>query len=275
MTVATFDFRHPPLSPAERQAREWLEAASRRTTQKTGTLEWRLQSAGKSFIRDSFAGLPDHAQGFALEINSQPSCLVIPRPLLLWMLAHALGEHLPELPPDREITAVERDSLSYLIPQFFEPMRAVWPTSTPPVIRLLEHGNPKAICRLPMDQPNVVAFLQPAVGGEDARIILAFPMHLLSQPASALPLIPPFDRPELEFVVKNLPAEWTVRLGSATLNLARLGQIKPGDVIVLDQRVTLPLEAQINGVPRYHVWPGTVGRALAVRIVDQAAAASG
>jgi flagellar motor switch protein FliM len=275
MTVAVFDFRHPPLSPAERQAREWLEAASRRSARSTAGVEWQLHSAGKSFIRDAFAGLPDSAQGFALEINSQPSCLVIPRPVLLWMLTRALGEQLPELPPDREITTVERDSLSYLIPQFFEPMRAVWPTSTPPQIRLIEYGNPKAICRLPLDQPNVVAFLRPIVGGDAAKIILAFPMNLLSQPSAALPKIPPFDRSELEFVVKHLPIDFTVLLGSAVLDVARLSQLKTGDVIVLDQRVNTPLVAQIGGVPRFHVWPGAIGRDLGVRIVDKQTSAAG
>lgn len=275
MTEAVFDFRHPPLSPAERQAREWLEAASRRSAQSSAGLEWQLQSAGKSFIRDALSGLPDSAQGFALEINSQPTCLVLPRPLLLWYLARALGETLPDLPPDRELTVIEKDSLSYLIPRFFDPMRAVWPTSTPPEIRLIEHGNPKAVCRLPFDQPSVVGFLRPVVGGNESRIILAFPMNLLSQPASTLPSTPPFDRPEIESVVKHLPIEFSVRLGSAVLNVSRLGQLKPGDVVLLDQRTTAPLVASIGGVPRFSVWPGTIGRALSVRVLDKTSVAAG
>ena len=66
--------------------------------------------------------------------------------------------------------------------------------------------------------------------------------------------------------MKELPLEFCVELGSARLTLGRLAALKAGDVILLDQRISEPLRAQVGGSERFDVWAGAEGRAQAVRV---------
>ncbi len=265
MTAHPFDFRHPPLGPAELGAREWLETAARLSARHAIGLEWRLSDIGKTLARQALASLADHQLGFALELDNHAICLVVPRPLVLWLLARALGENQTQLPPDRDLTTVERDSLNYLIPQFLEPIRAAYPTSQPPAVRLLEQGRPMVVCRLDPARPILLARLRPTAT-DDTEILLLFSTDLWSRPENEPAEQQTFDRGALEAAVRQLPLEFTVELGKARMNFARLSRLSPGDVIVLDQPIHAPLRASLSGLPRFQVWPGVIGTEVAVRI---------
>ena len=71
-------------------------------------------------------------------------------------------------------------------------------------------------------------------------------------------------------LTKNLPMDLTVVLGSAQLMLSQLTKLAPGDVIVLDQRVTHPLGAWLGGKKIMTGWPGRVGtrQAFQIKTID-------
>lgn len=273
MTEAPFDFRSPPLTAAEQGACEWLEAAARQSARSAARLDWKLIEIRKSPVQAALGNLSDHQLGFALEMDNYPVCLVVPRTLVLWLLLQALGEPLQQLPPDRELTAVERDSLDYLIPQLLDPMRAVWPASVPPVVRLVEKGRPMVICRLDFDRPALLARLQPTWTSE-AEILFLFPTELPFRVMRVSDRKDGFDRALLESAVRQLPVEFAVNLGTARLDFDQLRRLNPGDVVVLDQAVSAPLSATLSGLPRFHVWPGVIGGEVAVRIAADMAESS-
>ena len=72
--------------------------------------------------------------------------------------------------------------------------------------------------------------------------------------------------PPIDAVVQALPIEIKVALGSIELPLAQLGHLQPGDVIVLNQRITDPLVALVNDTPKFRGWPGRNGSTLAYKI---------
>ena len=76
----------------------------------------------------------------------------------------------------------------------------------------------------------------------------------------------PYLRPTLESLVGEMPVEVSVRLGATELPVSQLTRLRAGDVVILDQRVSEPLEACIGGQTRFHVWPGRVGPRRAFQI---------
>ena len=71
---------------------------------------------------------------------------------------------------------------------------------------------------------------------------------------------------DMEALAREIPVQVIVRLGSASLHVAELASLSSGDVVVLDQRITEALVAEIAGEEKYRVWPGRVGARQAIQI---------
>ena len=67
-------------------------------------------------------------------------------------------------------------------------------------------------------------------------------------------------------LVKQLPVELVVRLGCRQLEMHQLINLKPGDVIVLDQRINKPLVGLVDDTPKFQGWPGKVGTRQAFQV---------
>ena len=66
----------------------------------------------------------------------------------------------------------------------------------------------------------------------------------------------------LEETVRQISVPLVVRLGSANLHLSELVNLQPGDVVILEQRVSDPLWAEVAGTPKLRAAPS---RALCSR----------
>lgn len=64
----------------------------------------------------------------------------------------------------------------------------------------------------------------------------------------------------------TLPLPVAVELGSTLLPASRVTELRPGDVLTLNQRQNRPLRITVGGVPRFGGRPGTLERRLAVVI---------
>ena len=69
-----------------------------------------------------------------------------------------------------------------------------------------------------------------------------------------------------EEMVGKLPVEIVSVLGQARVPMAKLAQLRVGELIVLDQRIHLPLTAYINNSPLCECWPGRLGKMQAVEV---------
>ena len=67
------------------------------------------------------------------------------------------------------------------------------------------------------------------------------------------------EESEVGHLVLEMPVEVNVRLGARKLEMRELANLKPGDILVLDQRINQPLTAFVEGVPKYVGWPGKLG----------------
>ncbi len=60
----------------------------------------------------------------------------------------------------------------------------------------------------------------------------------------------------------------TVVLGTVELSLADLSRLSVGDVVILDQRVSEPLTAELAGQQKCAGWPGRVGTRQAFEVAS-------
>ena len=70
----------------------------------------------------------------------------------------------------------------------------------------------------------------------------------------------------METLVRDLPVEISVNLGTVELPLADLARLRAGDLVLLNQRVSEPLAAALAGIKRFRVWPGRVSSQQAIQI---------
>ena len=76
------------------------------------------------------------------------------------------------------------------------------------------------------------------------------------------------DREVLEQTMSEIPVEVVISLGESRVPVSDLMNLQPGDVIVLDQRVTEPLAASVGNIAKFHGWPGTTGKRQAFQISE-------
>ncbi len=281
MTLEPFNFRKPGrlASDLEQRLAAWLRdgcalAADRWARHMAFRVELALQ--GLEIVRpaDGLARLPEVSVGYRLGLTGDAlaTLLAFPRPLALALVGGMLGDPGAELPADRELTVIEESLLEYVAQHLLVPLlRETWPGLEPLAVELgQKEPNPKFTRAFPPDQ-NVVVCTFAARGpfGEQPWFWMLPQKGLLelfgrsagqgaAQAAEA--------RPRLEAVVRELPVTVSVVLGSVELPLSHLARLRPGDLIILGQRVSEPLAASVAGAKKFRVWPGRSGSRQAFRV---------
>jgi len=67
-------------------------------------------------------------------------------------------------------------------------------------------------------------------------------------------------------LTQRLPVRMTVEVGRAVLSMAAIADLGEGDVLLLDQSVYRPLVAHVEGRPKYHGHPQTIGSRVGFQI---------
>lgn len=193
------------------------------------------------------------------------------------LLAAALGDRQARVEPPaegrRELTSVERLVLKKLLGIFTDGMAAAWGPILPfrPEVARFE-SDPRLANIAP---PNEVAILCSFEidGAIRGRFEMAIP-YASVEPAKKLLASPPrlgggADQRFLGALVRELEeVEVEVRavLGTTTVNLSRLLELQPGDVLVLGTVEGTPLPVLVEGMPKLTATPSVSGGSLAVVI---------
>ncbi|WP_182870004.1 FliM/FliN family flagellar motor switch protein [Rhodopirellula sp. JC639] len=67
-------------------------------------------------------------------------------------------------------------------------------------------------------------------------------------------------------LIGQMPLEVVTMLGSASIPMSELSKLKPGELIVLDQRIDQPMVSHVDGEPAFECWPGRLGNKQAVQV---------
>lgn len=282
MTIAAFDFRKPPPGELVRQAEAWIAQACRRTAAAWGRLlpypaELKPGPVEALPTSAAIAGLPEDAVGLPLttgDAADETVLLAVRRPLLVALVGGLVGETAASLPEDRELTEIEASLVGYAARELFlTPLEKGWAGADPPQFTPGAPASPRAALRGAGDS---FLLATPSVAGPfgEHAVHLLVPRvgrwEKLAKPETGAKAPPPAPREHIEALVREMPVELDVILGTADLTMHDLAGLKAGDVVVLRRKVTQPLEVEVSGARKFLVWPGVIGARTAVVVETRA-----
>lgn len=267
-----FDFRRPLRLPArvDRAFAAWTTALAKVGPEKLSRnlpFDARLDRVALEPARllDPPA-LPDPALVYRVRWGdaNTPMLLFFSRQLLL-ALAESLIGAAPETPPaDRELTSLELTLAESVAQDFVRAANEAQPGAEPPLCWLEGLEQRRQLRRLFPDDEELV-HCRFDVAGPFGALPLSWLISMQAAARLVSQLVPEADEaPARELhlqreLIKAVPVELSVRLGGARIGVESLASLQPGDVIVLDQRVSEPLLGQIAGATKFSGWPCRVG----------------
>jgi flagellar motor switch protein FliM len=283
MTVEIYDFRKPSRLSGDLEQRlgGWLRSICRLIPDHWARhmpfrVEMELQRLEALTAQEALVHLPDALIGYRMVRGAEPAeaFLLLPRPLVLALVAAMVGAAASSLPEDRELTVVEDSLCDYLVQHLMLPVfQETWPGREGLALTVRQkESNPKYARVFAPDALVVVGtFAVRGPFGEQAwywiepqkRLLELFAELRQEGPGAAQQVA---GRQRMEELVRQLPVEIAVTLGKAELPLLSLARLHAGDLIILNQRVSEPLAASVAGEKKLRVWPGRVGSRQAVQI---------
>ncbi|MBX9581953.1 MAG: FliM/FliN family flagellar motor switch protein, partial [Gemmataceae bacterium] len=238
--------------------------------------ELRPGSVGTVAAGAALRNLPEDALGTLLTTDDPADgsvLLAVRRPVLLALLAGLLGDTPSSLPADRDPTDLEASLVGYALRGLFlDPLERGWPGPEPLVLSSGPLTAPRAAWKGPASDPVLVAALTAAGpwGEHPVHLILtrAGRWDRLARAEMPRPAAdrPDADRGPIEALVRDMRVDVSVLLGTAELTMTEVAGLRPGDLLVLRQKVSDPLDALVAGAPKLRVWPGAVGSRAAVQV---------
>jgi flagellar motor switch protein FliM len=278
VTPAPFDFRQPPPGELERQVSGWLALAGRRAAAAwprllpfpaelaPGPVKVVTAAAAADDLSADAVGYPlttgDPADGTAV--------LAMSRRLMLALLAGLLGDTPPNLPDDREPSELERSLTGFLVESLFlEPLHGGWPGPSPLAWTARPPVPARTARRVPPGEMTVSATLTVKAAFAELPVYLLLPRsgrwEELGHAAAPPPAVAA-DPDRIAALVREMPVDLTVILGTTELTMSDVAGLRAGDLLVLRRKVGEPLDGLVGGSRRFRVWPGAVGTKAAVQI---------
>lgn len=270
-----YDFRQPGSLPGD--SRQFLNTWQRmlckvvveRWVQEFSLdVKWDV-AGGVDVIEPARAleSFPEESIGFQLRLIDD-ACIycVFPNQLLLAICDVMLGGTSDSLPEPRELTSVEFSLAEMAIRELAMAYTDAWPGADSIPCGLVASDPKPRRTKLFANENAVVLNRFQLVGrfGEQemAAIISLSTVDEVVPHEMTLP-----GRSEnfgLAQLVQEMPVRIVARLGEATIPISQLFELKPGDVMILDQRVTEPISVCVEDQAKFQGWPGRIGHRQAV-----------
>ncbi len=206
------------------------------------------------------------------EREAGDALLVMQRPFAKLLVASLLGDSPTSLPADSELTPASKSVLDFYIESCLQTLCDHWVGREPIELRLGSAEPSLERQRVVRADESVIVvrfrFTGP-FGGQTWLWVL--PVELVQR---LLPSNEPIEciepsqdeRQLLENLIDEMPARVTVKLGSIGLNAGQIKALRPGDVLVLEQRVSAPVTVTVDDEDTFLGWPGRVGTRQALQI---------
>jgi flagellar motor switch/type III secretory pathway protein FliN len=284
MNIAAYDFTRPARLPPDVEQRlgAWFRGALELVLRAWGR-EFGLQAEGQGGaaevqrLDEAAVGLAPGLMGYRIVLGPRelPSLLLLPRPVLDVLLATLLGETAEETPAERELTDIERSLLDFFLQAHWLPaFKDTWPGPVQ-LVWQLRPAQEYPRCLQGFEPGEELVVFRCVLGGafREQTCVWLFRKSGLQElcgKGTVEVATPPAEGPRLEDVVRGLGMDLVVRLGQVELRLAELAQLRPGDVVLLNQRVGDTLPVLVGEKVVYRAWPGRTGPAKAFRIEELA-----
>lgn len=213
---------------------------------------------------------PFLAYSIVLRDDTEPMWLIMPRTLAIACIANMFGEPPTELPEDRELTDVEQSLIELVLHEVLHALIDSQPCASPIKCQLQGQRHPRELTRTfpEQEQITVATF---SVEGQfgvttvywvlSQAAVLGFATHVGECRTDG-----GSERGEMEKTVRKIPFEVVVRLGNANIHVSDLVNLQVGDLVLLNQRVSEPLVAEVAGSMKFLGFPGRLGTGQAFQI---------
>lgn len=282
MTITVHDFTRPAaLAPdlRNRMAR-WLGRSNVLLGEFFGALsvaaEFRFDESLTEFPADSLSRWSDKSLGFGTRlVGSESAALIaLPNPLLQELVGRLIGDPPNKRPAERELTPAESSVAEFVVETIVKSLNESWqddkaielqPGEPEPNLRrtkLFRPTEPIVVCRSTVTTSLGESKWCWMMTGDYLSTLFGLPSR------SVRPAGDGSSRRQLEQLILEMRTELEVRLGSVQLTGPELAQLRVGDVVVLDQRVSEPLRASIRGEPKFLGWAGRAGNRQAFEVAS-------
>lgn len=279
MTPKPHDFTRPmPLAPGLRvKLSHWLTRSNGFLAELLSALsvsiELKFEESSVIYPAECASLWTDKA--FSIQVTLEgcedQSLLALPNPLVQELVTILLGDR-PEKPmAERDLSAGEISIASFIAETIIKSLKETWPDMASPGLKVGEPElNIRRTKRFRPNDPVVVcrSLAKTSLGESNWCWLLSseFLAHLYGLPVRQLQPVGEPSRRSLDQLIRSMHTECEVRLGRVHLTAPQVAQLRVGDVVVLDQRVSEPLIASIRGEPKFQGWAGRVGNRQAFEI---------
>jgi flagellar motor switch protein FliM len=287
--VRPYDFRKPnKFSKDQLRTLEMLHETFSRS------LSLYLSSRLRTVVHCNIAGVEQLSYGEYIQSVPVPSFIVIytmeslngtalleiSNSIIFSMIDRLLGGPGKGIKKNRDLTDIEMSILEDIVDHILELLGEAWSSiiKTSPVRSGIE-TNPQFIQQI-VPFSSVIALLSFSLQigeGASGPINLCLPSEMLEAILPKLSARQWFSRrtsrqeevlQQIKKRLENIMVPVTVELGTAELSFRDLMSLKVGDVIKLNTLIMDPLLVKVGDQPKYLGRPGTVGKKVGVKILE-------
>lgn len=278
MSPQSYDFTRPPRLPSALKAQlvPWLQRANAIFAESLAAMGLSIQAQSLDQTTgwpletlDQWLGKPI---GLRVAVANNPTILALPNRLAQSLVALFLGDSPPTDASERELTPIELSLCELAAEMFVSSLREAWLGEAPVILEVREREpNLRRSKVFRPQEPLVICRSLVKVGDVEQFWSWLVPLELL-QDLFGTEVTPRVAAPtetaqrQMESLVRGMTLPLVVKLGHAELTAPQLSELQIGDVVVLRQRTTEPLQASLAGNPAFLGWPGRIGNKQAFQI---------
>lgn len=277
--MEAFDFRKPGRLPefVETAIGDWHARIVRSTNERWAPhfgFEFEIEQAGFDFCLGKELAARYEGAGSGYRVSTGPDeshgMMMVPQSVGLNLVSSLVGADPAAETEERALSDIEAAVQRKLIEDFVTSMHDTQPPLAGADISTGEAGIWKDLIIDVPDECELVvakfALKAPFREGLVEWVTTAASMDAIAMRSSQANASEQGTSADVERLVTELPVDVVVLLGKRTLKMSALADLKPGDVLVLEQPINKPLAATVGGIDKYVGWPGKIGNRHAYQI---------
>jgi flagellar motor switch protein FliM len=289
-SVVAYDFKHPNrVSKDQIRTLENLHdnfaghLGSTLSTIQRAMVDTELVSVDQITYSEFIMSLVNPSNTFTVSVEPlEGMCLIDFNPTLAFIFIDRMFGGVGRfLEAERELTGIERAVLTKIAMSVFQELEKTWSSVVRMQIRQVSlESNPQFVQIVPPGETVIVISMQVKMLGNSGLLTICYPYVTLESIMKDLIGKSWVDQSkkgdaELDIAtnsdnLQEVFAEVTAQLGTAEITIRDFVNLKVGDVIQLDQRVSQPLEIYVRGAKKYLARPGIVGKKTGFQVIGPA-----
>ncbi|TFH64924.1 MAG: flagellar motor switch protein FliM [Candidatus Zixiibacteriota bacterium] len=289
-SVVAYDFKHPNrVSKDQIRTLENLHdnfagnLGSTLSTIQRAMVDTELVSVDQITYSEFIMSLVNPSNTFTVSVEPlEGMCLIDFNPTLAFIFIDRMFGGVGRfLEAERELTGIERAVLTKIAMSVFQELEKTWSSVIKMQIRQVSlESNPQFVQIVPPGETVIVISMQVKMLGNSGLLTICYPYVNLESIMKDLIGKSWVDQSkkgdaELDLTtnsdnLQEVNAEITAQLGTAQITIRDFVNLKVGDVIQLDQRVSQPLEIYVRDVKKYLARPGIVGKKTGFQVIGPA-----